>query len=124
MDLPFCPQEAAELYRDEASFVVTIYNGGSARTQLQGLGCCKVLPFVPLLWKYSDVFIPQSGIDLPERIPEQGDQVEECYSILADDTSRREFCGQLEWRYWLDYAALAAPLNPQDIYFPSDIVSA
>jgi FkbM family methyltransferase len=117
------PQESADRYGDRAGFVVTIYNGSSARTQLQGLGCRKVLPFVPLLWKYFDVFIPHCGIDLPDRIAEQGVQIEECYSILADDISRREFCGQLEWRYWLDYAALAAPLSPQDIYFPSDIVS-
>lgn len=117
------PQEAAERHGDRAGFVVTIYNGSSARAQLQGLGCQKVLPFVPLLWKYSDIFIPHSGVDLPDRIPDQREQIEDCYSMLADDISKRELCGQLEWRYWLDYAALPAPLNPQDTYFPADIVA-
>lgn len=117
------PQEAVARYGQQAGFVVTIYNGSSARAQLQKLGCRKVLPFVPLLWKYSDVFIPHCGVDLPHRIPEQRDQIEQCYSMLADDLSRQELCGQLEWRYSLDYAALASALNPKDIYFPSDIVA-
>lgn len=120
----FSPDDAAQAYGNSACFVVTIYQGSSARRQLASLGCSNIAPFVALLWKYSDLFNPQSGIQLPHRLVEQIGAIRNCYALLADDDSKQELHEQLRWRYWLDYSALSPGLDPRDTYFPMDLVSA
>ena len=117
------PTEAAELHGKNACFVVTIYQGSSARRQLASLGCQRVVAFAPLLWKYADIFIPQCGIELPHRFLEQVHSIRECYATLADELSKRELREQLLWRYWLDFSALSPPLHAIDTYFPGDLLS-
>ena len=121
--LVLSPDEAVRVYGETACFVVTIYQGSSVRRQLAALGCRKVAPFVPLLWKYADIFIPQCGIELPHRLVEQCEAIRNCHAILADDKSKRELREQLVWRYWLDYSALSLGLDARDIYFPMDLLS-
>jgi FkbM family methyltransferase len=117
------PDEAARVYGETACFVVTIYQGSSVRHQLASLRCQRISPFVALLWKYADIFIPQSGIELPNRLLEQGEALRKCHGVLADDISKRELCEQLRWRYWLDYAALSPPFDARNTYFPMDLLS-
>jgi FkbM family methyltransferase len=117
------PTEAAELYGKTACFVVTIYQGSSARRQLASLGCQRVAACAPLLWKYADIFIPQCGLELPHRFREQFRGIRQCYGTLADEPSKRELREQLLWRYWLDFSALAPPLDASDTYFPMDLLS-
>src|SRR5215472_3535227 len=119
----FSPDEAIAAYGESACFVVTIYQGSAVRYQLASLRCPRVAPFAPLLWKYSDIFVPQSGIQLPHRFVEQIALIRNCHAILADDDSRRELREQLRWRYWLDYSAVSAGLEPHGTYFPMDLVA-
>ncbi len=115
------PADAVRQYGNAACFVVTIYQGSQARRQLASMGCAHVAPFAPLFWKYADAFIPHSGIDLPHRIREHGDEIRRCYSVLADHASRRELTEQLLWRYWFDYSVLSPPLRASETYFPMDL---
>lgn len=115
-------QEAASRYSDSACFVVTIYNGSPVRRQLAGLGCKKIAPFPLLFWKYSGIFTPGSGIDLPHRLHSALDEIKACDSILQDETSRRELREQVLWRYRLDYSLLSSPLDGQHTYFPLDLL--
>jgi len=115
--------EAVGRYGKTACFVVTIYQGSSVRRQLASLGCHSVSHFVPLFWKYADIFIPQSGIELPHRLGEQCAAIRSCYGALADQSSKRELCEQLLWRYWLDDAALSPALDARGTYFPMDLLS-
>lgn len=117
------PSLAADRYRDSACFVVTIYNGSQARRQLEELRCRNVAPFAALFWNYPEVFTPIFGIDLPHKLPAFVDEVRECHQILADDKSRNELVGQVEWRYWMDFESLPAPLDPIGTYFPLDLMS-
>jgi FkbM family methyltransferase len=117
------PTEAAEQYGESACFVVTIYQGSSARRQLASLGCQRVVACAPLLWKYADIFIPQSGLELPHRFPEQFASIRQCYAALGDEISRRELREQILWRYWLDFAALSSPLDASATYFPTDLLA-
>jgi FkbM family methyltransferase len=121
--LVLSPDEALRVYGETACFVVTIYQGSRVRRQLASLGCRRVAPFAPLLWKYADIFIPQSGLELPHRLVEQCEAIRKCHAILADDFSKRELRDQLVWRYWLDYSALSLGLNAHDTYFPMDLLS-
>ena len=117
------PNEAARTYGDTACFVVTIYQGSSVHHQLANLGCQRIAHFAGLVWKYSDTFIPQSGIQLPHRMVEQIESIRTCYAALADDVSKTELCEQLRWRYWLENAPLSPPDNSRDTYFPMDLLS-
>ena len=124
MGLPvLSPTEAATRHGKTACFVVTIYQGSSARRQLESLGCERVLASAPLFWKYSDIFIPQCGLELPSRFREQCASIRRCYAILHDEDSKRLLREQLLWRYWLDFAALSPPLDANDTYFPMDLLS-
>ena len=124
MGLPvLSPEEATERHGQTACFVVTIYQGSSARRQLASLGCHRVVACAPLLWKYSDVFIPQCGLELPHKFREQLQNIRQCYAILEDELSRRDLREQLRWRYWLDFSALSPPLEAVDTYFPMKLLS-
>jgi FkbM family methyltransferase len=117
------PSQAAEIHGQTACFVVTIYQGSSVRRQMESLGCRRVLPVAPLLWKYAGVFIPQCGLELPHKLREQFDSIRQCYAMLGDELSRRDLREQLIWRYWLDFQALSPPLDARDTYFPFDLLS-
>ena len=116
------PSTASDRYRNSGCFVVTIYNGSAARRQLSKLGCRNVAPFAALFWKYPDVFTPNLGIDLPHKLPAYNDEIRACREVLADEDSRRELAGQLEWRYWLEDESLPPPLDPAGTYFPMDLI--
>jgi len=116
------PAAAVDRFGQTASFVVTIFNGSSARKQLTQMGCRRVLPITPLFWKYPQQFMPDLGIGEPERIVEEPDQIRQCFAILSDQQSREELCDQISWRYWMEPEFLALPVNSGEIYFPSDLV--
>jgi FkbM family methyltransferase len=116
------PATASDRYRDSGCFVVTVYNGSPARRQLKALGCKYVAPFAALFWEYADVFTPNFGIDLPHKLFAHAGEIRACDEALADEQSRRELAGQLEWRYWLDDGALPPPLNPSETYFPLELM--
>jgi FkbM family methyltransferase len=115
------PAVASNRFHDSACFVVTIYNGSPVRRQLRALGCKNVAPFPSLCWNYADI-LPTLGIALPHTLPAFVDEIRACYEILADEKSRCELAGQLQWRYWLDYGSLPPPVGPAQTYFPMDIV--
>jgi FkbM family methyltransferase len=117
------PSIASERYRDSACFVITVYNGASARQQLKQLGCKNVAPFAALFWNYPQVFTPSFGIDLPHKLPQFAEEIRSCYEILADEKSRLELAGQIDSRYWMRYESLPAPLDPVETYFPLDLVA-
>ena len=117
------PPDAVQRFGQIACFVVTIYNGSSARMQLREMGCSRILPAPLLFWKYPGEFMPDLGIDVPGRLLEQVEQIRRCFSLLSDDQSRRELCDQIEWRYWMRPEYLPRPLNQHELYFPSDLVA-
>jgi FkbM family methyltransferase len=124
MGLPvLSPSQAAEIHGQTACFVVTIYQGSSARRQLEALGCRRVLPLAPLLWKHAAIFIPQCGLELPHKLRGEFDSIRQCYATLGDELSRRDLREQLIWRYWLDFQALSPPLDARDTYFPLDLLA-
>lgn len=117
------PPDAVQRFGQTACFVATVYNGSSARKQLRELGCSHVLPAALLFWKYPNEFMPDLGIDAPERLLEQMEQIRQCYSVLSDERSRLELCDQMEWRYWMKPEYLPLPANEDELYFPSDLVA-
>lgn len=117
------PGDAVARYGDNATFVVTIFNGSAARAQLRQMGCRYVLSAACLFWKYPNHFMPDLGIDSPEFLREHEKAIRTCFGFLADERSRHEFCDQIHWRYWLDPEFLPRQDNPDDLYFPEDLVA-
>lgn len=117
------PAEAAARYGSTACFVVTIYNGSGPRRQLRDLGCECVLSYLPLLWKYSEEFVPSSCIGLAHAMWDYRKEIREAYSVLADNESRTVFCEQLLWRTGSIFEGLIPPSNSEDIYFPPDLIT-
>ena len=111
------PEDAVRKYGADSSFVVTIYHGSAARKQLRALGCKVVVPFVPLCWKYGEIFIPESGLDYPHFIRDNEQSIRHCFHLFADEDSRREFVEQLKFRYWLDSETMTPAKRTKQTYF-------
>ncbi len=117
------PADAIERFGQTAVFIVSIYNGSAVRGQLREQGCSRVLPAALLFWKYPDTFTPELGIDVPERLLEDAEQIRECFGLLADEASQQELCDQIEWRYWMKPEYLPLPSKLGELYFPSELVT-
>ena len=116
------PSDAVARFGRDVSYVVTIYNGSAARKQLRGLGCFHVLPVLALFWKHPNEFMPNHGIDSPERLVEDEPQIRECFESLSDEVSRHGLCDQVQWRYWLEPDFLDVARDAGEMYFPDDLV--
>ena len=117
------PIQAIDHFCHSAAFIVTIFNGSAARAQLRTLGCPLVIPAPILFWKYPDALMPNIGIDAPDRLAEEADQIRHCYTLLADEPSRHELCDQIEWRYFMHPEYLPLPSSPGKLYFPADLIT-
>jgi FkbM family methyltransferase len=115
------PRDAAARFSSNAVFVVTVYTSQPVWEQLRALGV-QAIPFALLAWKYPAALLPHGDLELPDAIFAQAAEVRKGLSGWADDASRREYLGQLEWHTSLDRSVLPAHLPQREIYFPDDIV--
>jgi FkbM family methyltransferase len=124
----FSPEEGAKLFGDSCVFVVTIWGAlGKDRMAmrvglLQRLGCARVSTFVPLYWKFPELFLPHYTIGLPHHVIEQGERVRSAFQLMSDDESCMEYVSQLRFRLFGDFECLRNPV-PGPIYFPQSLFS-
>ncbi len=122
----FSPIDAARRFGKEAAFVVAIWNLGSERLIqdithfLKGLDCEKVVSFVPLFWKYPELFLPHFRLDAPNKVNQQAKDVRKAFALWADEDSRNEYVAQLKWILSLDFGELP-PAALHETYLPDDI---
>jgi FkbM family methyltransferase len=120
------PAEGATRYGGNATFIVTIWRAQASEgmatriEQLRRLGCNTVIPFVPLYWKYPDLFLPHYMHELPHRVHLQADRVREAFALMTDDFSRAEYLAQIRFRLLGEFDALQAPV-PGAIYFRDEL---
>ena len=121
-------KDAADEFGQKSVFVITIWNAGESDTmnerqnQAKELNCSKVIPFSYLYWKYSDIFLPYYGLDLPHKVLEQAESIKNTFSLWADDSSRHEYISQLRWRLLMDFFGLPTPVA-HTAYFPDDLLT-
>jgi FkbM family methyltransferase len=121
------PKDCAWRFGQKAAFVVTIWNRDAVdrmadrQRQLVDLGCAKVVSFVPLMWKYSRVFLPHYCLDLPHKLAQQADDIRKALGLWADGTSRSEYVAQVGWRALSDFDRLATPIVSEQ-YFPDELL--
>lgn len=118
------PIKAAPRYASAAAFVVAIWTAPMSGLvgQLRSLGCTTVTSFVPLYWKYPQVFLPYYTADLPHYVQEQREAILAAWGLWEDQTSRREFLNQVAWRLDCDFDRLPA-CAADPIYFPPGLFS-
>ncbi|HJZ97203.1 MAG TPA: FkbM family methyltransferase [Candidatus Solibacter sp.] len=114
------PEEALKRFPG-AAVVVAIYNSTAPQRQLRALGCERVVPYPVLFWRHSQFMPREDRLELPHVILSRTAEMPAGYDLLADDSSRREFCAQIRWRCSLDYGCLPAPDSPSDMYYPADL---
>lgn len=120
------PENAASRFGRSAAFVVTISSPGHSylqtRKQLARMGCSRVVPCLPLLWKYADFLLPHYSFDRPTRILAQSALVRQGFAILDDVASRRQYVANLRLRLLGDFEGDPVP-RPHNQYFPSDLIT-
>lgn len=120
------PAEAARQHGGHAAFVLSIWRGEGSDTmpqriaQAEGQGLGRVLPFLPLMWKHAQAFLPHYALNLPHRLCEAKDDILATARLWADEASRREYLAQLRFRFLGDFASLPPPVA-HEIYFPDDL---
>lgn len=113
------PDTITSNYGSDILIIITIWNASrkcrfaALRNQLQQLGCTTIIPFMPLFWKYPDVFLPHYCVELPHKIYEQKDDVLAAFSLFKDRHSQTQYFNQLKWRILLDFDTLFIAEDPQ-----------
>lgn len=117
----YSPSESARKFGNKAAFVVGIWHYGftflHAKKQLEKLNCCKIIPCLPLLWKYSEQLLPHYLMDLPHKILLEKDQIRKAFSIWKDDISLQIYLAFLRWQIFLDFEGLPVPTD----YYPKEL---
>ncbi|MDO8682987.1 MAG: FkbM family methyltransferase [Armatimonadota bacterium] len=113
------PKEAAA-YTGKAVFVTGVYTSEPLRKQLLGMGV-DVITFPQLAWAYPDAFLPHCAVEHPYSIFKNASDVRAAMSLWADEESKREYAGQLDWRTSLDPEALPPHRPADETYYPEDL---
>jgi len=118
------PNQACAALGQKAAFVVTIASPGhsfrESRRKLTVLGCGKVIPFLPLLWKYPDDLLPHYAFVLPERIRLDREAIRAGFRLFEDPLSQRQFIAHLRLRLCADFETTPEP-SLHDQYFPEGL---
>ena len=118
----FSPQEAADRFSQNSIFIITVYTSQPVWDQLTSMGL-KVVSFAALAWAYPQTLTPHGGVELPYKIFEQADDVRKALSLWSDDTSRREYLGQIQWQTSLNRSILPPHLPQNEIYFADKLIT-
>lgn len=108
---------AAYMLKQDAVFVVAVYNGRYCREQLQGLGCKMVISAAALLRHLDLQFL---SIESCRVVREQWQYVEQCAALWGDDKSRLEYNGLIDY-FTLPDAHNETHDSIHDIYYPEGL---
>ena len=122
-DYPIISPEALqnESYRD-ALVIISIYTSEPLRVLLSEWGI-SFLTFPELAWGMPDHFLPHQCLEQPDALYSQPEAVRAGLAVWADDASREEYLGQLQWRLTLDYGALPSHRSAKETYFPDRLIT-
>jgi FkbM family methyltransferase len=117
------PEDAVAEYNDRATFVIAVWGEAlrqkALRSQLQWLGCKRIVSFSSLYCKYHEAFLPFYAFDLPHKALSQADDIRAAFALLADEPSRHEFVAQLRMRLRLEFDVLPLPVKDEQYFCDS-----
>ena len=121
------PAAGAKRWGDSAVFVISVFNQSGPcafidiRRDLEAGGAEKVVYFLPLLWKYAEIFLPYYSLDLPSKILGETDRIKQVFGLLGDERSREDFAFFFETITSPSPERTLPSFEPDRTYFPSDI---
>jgi FkbM family methyltransferase len=121
-------EDGAERWGDSAVFVVTVFNQSGARAfaaireQLRTAGARRVVYFLPLFWKFPEVFLPHYSIDLPSKALAQKERIKEAHDLLEDERSREDYTFFIESVTAPEPTRTLAAARADQTYFPPDVI--
>ena len=116
------PEDAANKYAKEATFVVAIWHPSreplmaSLLRQLRRLGCTTIA-FPVLFWRHPEKFLPYFFWDRPSNLLQQSPDVVSAFHLLEDDVSRETYVSQVQLRLHADFECIGSPVAGEQ-YFP------
>lgn len=120
------PQAAAESFPD-AVFMVSIWHPSPTEglekrvASLTALGCQRVVTFIPLLWMYPEIFLPNLFWETPSYFQEHTPLIAAARAQL-DEAGKEVFDRQLAFRLSGNPSSLGDPI-PGPQYFPNNLIS-
>jgi FkbM family methyltransferase len=112
--------DAVAHYDKRATFVITVWGGDHRqkplRSQLQYLGCQRIVSYLALFNKQSDVFLPFYSIDEPHLTLAEAARIQSAFSLMADEPSRHEFVAQVRRQLQQDLDCLPLPLAEEQYF--------
>ena len=119
--IPILLPEDARTQCAGSLWIIAVYTNAPVKKQLDALGVASIT-FAELAWCYPNEFLPWFGLELPHKIVANPKDVRAAFDLWADETSRREYVGQLAWRSTLDPAVLPTHAPVNETYFPTDLL--
>jgi FkbM family methyltransferase len=121
------PEAAIAKFSSTATFIITVW-GAYAQDRMSDrmqkwtqAGCDRVTTFLPLFWKFSEVFLPYWGCDLPHRVIENKTTIQQVATIWSDTASLKQFIAQVKWRLSGDFNLFPDPSLGKIYFSPSFI---
>lgn len=121
-------QEGCKAFGKKAIFIIAVFNQSGqratavVRAELQRHGAEKVVYFMPVFWKYPEVFLPYYCFDSPSKLLKARPELLRVFRSLSDDDSRTCFAFHL---YQLVASSPELTLEatlPDETYFPPDVL--
>jgi FkbM family methyltransferase len=121
-------EEACRVFGKQAVFIIAVFNQSgdravaAVRKELQRQGAERVVYFMPVFWKYPEVFLPHYCFDSPSKLFKSQPELLEVSRRLSDDDSRICFAFHLyQLIAPLPEMTLEATLQ-DETYFPPNVL--
>ena len=98
--------EGIRLYGESGSWVVAAWRDSAILKQLRAASC-RVVSFVPVMWKYAESCFPYFSLGLPSALVNNEREVSRGFDLMEDDVSRRIYIEQVEFRLATDFTYLS-----------------
>jgi FkbM family methyltransferase len=131
----FSPEDAIVKFSSTAIFVITVW-GAYAKDRMSDriqkwtqAGCVggasalrnRVTTFLPLFWKFPEVFLPYWACDLPHLVIENKVKIQQVAATWSDTASLKQFIDQVAWRLSGDFNLFPDP-SLGTIYFSPSFI--
>jgi FkbM family methyltransferase len=118
------PGQIAAEHAETPILIATSRFDSEIAESLRGKGCRTVIPMPYLNYRLPDVFISPAykGSVTMVADPEQREDINRAYELLADEPSRRVFATKLEYYLTLEKALLDRCRTLEPIYFDPEVI--
>lgn len=122
-------QEGCKAFGKKAVFIVAIFNQSGDRSfaairkELRRHGAVKVVYFMPVFWKYPEIFLPYYCFDSPSNLARHQAELLRVFRNLSDYDSRASFAFHLYQLIAPSPDTTLEAVQQDDTYFPPGLLN-